>query len=270
MKKALRDCGGYIVVETITAFVLFTLLLISILSLINIVTVQARVHYAITQAAQTCSMYSYVLNVTGAAGHMKKSAEMREHLEADANTMKTRVNDIVDGVRALAGGDIKEGNFSKVKNAGKEAWNQGKGWVDDIMDDPKKSLQIVMNYGLGQTQSELFEMLLRPLVGHYLYNGDMDGDRFLTTFNVSSGEGKNSVYGVNGLVFSDFDLFDLQSTDANDSTLMTSKGEVKIIVRYDVDYFFGILQPAGGPKLHIVQEVVTKAWLGGKGEGYKE
>ena len=269
MKKALRDCGGYIVVETITAFVLFTLLLISILSLINIVTVQARVHYAITQAAQTVSMYSYTLNVTGAAGHMKKSALMRENMESEANTMKGRINDIVDGVRSLSKGDIRQGNFSKIKTAGQGAWDQGKGWVDDIMDDPKKSLQTVMNYGLGTAQSELFEALLRPLVGHYLYNGDMDGNQFLTVFDVSSGEGEGSVYGVNGLVFSDFDLFDLSATDANDSTIMTSKGEVKIIVRYDVDYFFGLLQPAGGPKLHIVQEVVTKAWLGGKGDGYK-
>ena len=47
-----RDEGGYIVVETITSFLLFVLLNISILSLINIVTVQSRIHYAVTQAAE--------------------------------------------------------------------------------------------------------------------------------------------------------------------------------------------------------------------------
>ena len=57
-----RDQGGYIVVETIACFTLFVFLMMSILSLINIVTVQARVHYAITQAAETLSMYSYTLD----------------------------------------------------------------------------------------------------------------------------------------------------------------------------------------------------------------
>lgn len=64
------DENGYIVVETITCFILFVFLNISILSLINIVTVQARVYYALTQAAEAVSMYTYVLDVTGVASHM--------------------------------------------------------------------------------------------------------------------------------------------------------------------------------------------------------
>ena len=44
---------------------------------------------------------------------------------------------------------------------------------------------------------------------------------------------------------------------------------MKIAVQYDVDYTFGaLLMPAGTPKLHVSQVVLTKAWLGGKGEGY--
>ena len=70
-----RDQGGYIVVETIACFTLFVFLMMSILSLINIVTVQARVHYAITQAAETLSMYSYTLDAMGAAEKLMKSAD---------------------------------------------------------------------------------------------------------------------------------------------------------------------------------------------------
>ena len=55
----------------------------------------------------------------------------------------------------------------------------------------------------------------------------------------------------------------------HDSTLLTADGDVKIAVQYDVDYTFGaLLMPAGTPKLHVTQVVLTKAWLGGKGEGY--
>ena len=57
----------------------------------------------------------------------------------------------------------------------------------------------------------------------------------------------------------------------NDSQLLTSEGNVKIVVQYDVDYHFGALVlPFDQPKLHVTQEVMTKAWLGGEGEGYRE
>jgi len=61
---------GYIVVETVGTFIPFLLLVISILSLVNIVTLQARVHKALTQAACTLSMYSYVLHTTGVTDKM--------------------------------------------------------------------------------------------------------------------------------------------------------------------------------------------------------
>ena len=68
-----KDERGYIVLETISAFLLFTLLVIAILSIISIVTVQARIHYAITQTCETVSMYSYILDLTG-AGYRNKIA----------------------------------------------------------------------------------------------------------------------------------------------------------------------------------------------------
>ena len=105
MKEKLRSAGGYIVVETIACFLLFVFLVVSIISLINIVTVQARVHYALTQAAETVSMYSYVLEVTGLAKHMENSAGMREHVEQEADEMKGHINDVIDGIQGLMGLD---------------------------------------------------------------------------------------------------------------------------------------------------------------------
>ncbi len=262
----LRKSGGYIVVETISVFILFVFLMVAILSLINIVTVQARVHYAVTQAAETISMYSYVLEKTGIADHMKNSAGMREKVESDAYDMKNHINDVISGIQSLASLDFSESNFDRIQTGGENAYNQAQGWVDSFVDDPETSMQMIMNYALGQGESELFERLLRPMVGHYLGNGKMNGDRYLKSFKISDG---SDVYGVDGLIFSDFDLLDLKAAKANDSTILTSKGEVKIIVRYEVDYFFGILKPIGLPRLHITQEVVTRSWLGGKGEGYK-
>ena len=56
--------------------------------------------------------------------------------------------------------------------------------------------------------------------------------------------------------------------EGDDSTLLTSDRDVKIVVQYDIDYSFGALMlPFGEPKLHVTQEVRTKAWLGGKRRG---
>ena len=72
-----QNDGGYIVVETISCFLLFVFLNLSILSLINIVTVQARVHYALSQAAESVSMYTYVLNQMGVTDHLVKNAKKK-------------------------------------------------------------------------------------------------------------------------------------------------------------------------------------------------
>jgi hypothetical protein len=59
-----KDENGYIVVETIGSFTLFVLFMASILTLINVTTVQARVHYALTQTANELATYSYVVHAS--------------------------------------------------------------------------------------------------------------------------------------------------------------------------------------------------------------
>ena len=64
-------------------------------------------------------------------------------------------------------------------------------------------------------------------------------------------------------------LFDLGTTSSDDSRFLTGAGNVKIVVEYDIDYSFGALPlPFAKPYLHVTQEVMTRSWLSGKGEGY--
>ena len=248
-----RDERGYIVVETIGSFLLFVLAITSILSLINIVAIQARIHYAITQTAQTVSMYCYVLDVTGMSDAIVASAGKAEEVQTEADTFKDNLNGLLNGLEGL--------DPDQVGAHGEAALNQVEGWADQVAADPKQSLQLLLNYGLQEGSSAVFEQMVRPLVGRYLANGGMSGDEYLKTFYVSDG--------LDGLDFYDFSLFSLGSSGANDSQLLTADGDVKIVVEYDVDYTFGaLLMPTGTPKLHVTQEVLTKAWLGGKGEGY--
>lgn len=245
--------GGYIVVETIGSFLLFVLAVTSILSLINIVTVQARVHYAITQAAETMSMYCYTLEVTGMADHLVNSAAKAESVQVETDKFKENLNGVLE--------NLENFELDEIKNHGNAALEQVEGWVDSAIANPKQSLQTLLNYGLQEGENAIFEQMIRPLVGRYLACGELSGDEFLKKFYVSDG--------LQGLEFYDFSLISTTPSGANDSTLLTSEGNVKIAVQYDVDYTFGaLLMPATTPKLHVTQVVTTKAWLSGKGEGY--
>ncbi|MCI9331534.1 MAG: hypothetical protein HFG05_05090 [Oscillibacter sp.] len=253
-----RDEGGYIVVETITCFTLFVFLMMSILSLINIVTVQARVHYAITQAAETISMYSYTLDAMGVAEHLMKSAGQAGSVDKEKNEFVKNVNDVFDAVENL--------NVSGIQSSGEALYNQGANLAQRVENDPKSLLQELMNYGLQKGGSAVFGALVRPLVGRYLTNGSTSGDEFLKAFRVKDG--------LDGLEFSTFNIIGwdaenhrLQSSPRDDSMLLTSEGDIRIVVSYEIDYTFGTL-PLPFGELTVTQEVVTKAWLGGAGEGY--
>lgn len=252
-----QDQGGYIVVETIGCFTLFVFLMISILSLINIVTVQARVHYAITQAAETVSMYSYTLDAMGVADHLIASAGRSDKTEREINTFIDNVNDVFGAIKTL--------NISGIGEAGDALYQQGSAVAERLQDDPEDVLQNVMNYGLQKVGGFAFGELMRPLVNRYLTNGDISGDEFLKAFHV--------IGGLDGLNFTPGSLPSWDGsrvvTSSDSSRLFSSTGDIRIVVSYKIDYAFGALPlPSAVKELEVTQEVVTKAWLGGLGEGY--
>ena len=249
------DDRGYIVVETVGAFLLFTLLNISILSMISIVTVQARVHAALTQACETISMYSYVLDLTGAASHIQKNSAKAGAVQEQVDAFKGNVNGLLDGIKELAPDQIGE--------KGQALADQVGAGIDSAVSDPKSMLQYVMNYALDRAGSAAFgTFLARPLVGRYLANGNISGDQYLKNYGV--------IDGLEGLEFYTFDVFDFSTTGNKNSQLLDKNGDIRLVVQYDVSYSFGaLLLPFDEPKLHVTQVASTKAWLGGEGEGYR-
>jgi len=248
-----RDENGYIVVETIGAFIPFVLLIVSILSLVNIVALQTRVHYALTQAANTLSMYSYTLQVTGIADKLRLIDSQASKVTKGVDEMKSDINGVLDGINSLS--------FRDVSASGKAAADRVIGWGESIADDPKAVLAIILNYGLNEGRNAIFELLVRPLVGRYLSNGNVSGDEFLKSANV--------IDGLKGLDFYEFTLLDLNSIGHSNSVLIDQSGDVKIVVQYEIAYKFGALPLPFQPKLKVTQEVRTKAWLNGRGEGYR-
>lgn len=235
-----KDENGYIVVETIGTFIPFVLLIVSILSLINIVTVQSRVHYALTQAANTLSMYSYTLEATGIADILKTIDHKGSIVDNEVKKMQNDIGLVFDEIQALS--------LDEAQRHGEAALERAHNWGESIADDPKNALQLVMNYGLNEGRNALFKNMVAPLVAGYLDNGKMTGKQYLEHVHV--------IGGLSGL-------------DFEGSTLIDMDGNVKITVKYEIEYKFGALPLPFEPKLKINQSVKTKAWLNGSGEGYR-
>jgi len=221
-----NDNNGYIVVETVGTFIPFIFLVISILSLVNIVTLQSRVHNALTQTANTLSMYSYVLKATGASDSLMIA-------DSKASSTGESINSVMNGIASLS----KGGGFDV--NAGKRALSA----AEELVGDPRTMIQNFANFGIGELRSMASGQLVQPLVGRHLANGGMTGDEYLKSVRV-----------VN------FNISDCVIIDRN--------GNIKITADYEIEYTFGALRLPFGPTLKITQTVVTKAWLGGSGEGY--
>lgn len=256
-----KDEHGYIVVETIGAFLLFVFLNASILSLINIVVVQSRIHYALTQSAQALSMYTYALEAMGVAEHIVASSKIADEAGKESEEMVDNLNSLID---ALESRDVDR--FDKATG---DIYNQVDGIVSQVIDNPKGVLQKLLNYGLNKGSSFALEQIMQPLMGWYLRGKSGSGEKFLEDYHV--------VGGLDGLTFYTMDTFDYNgvtkrftSGSRNDSQLIDKNENLCLVVQYDIDYTFGALPlpDAFGGKLHITQMVTTKAWLNGYGEGY--
>lgn len=237
-----NDQNGYIVVETIGAFLLFVFFVASILALINLVSLQARVHNAITQAAQTVSMYSYVLDITGVSDVKQNMAGRADKAGSQAQNFVDNIDAVIDGIHSLSPNQVKDGVTG--------AKDQAEQWLDD----PKEFLSLASNFGLEQLTNAGFGVLIRPLVGHYLKNGTLSGDQYLRQMEV--------IDGLDGLSFYKFDL-----KSSNDSSLRNASGDIVISVEYSVQYGLGLPLPFDH-SLKVRQAVRTRSWGSGSGTGY--
>ena len=251
-----RDENGHVAVETLGTFVPLVLLMISILSLVNIVTVQARIHYALTQTANTLSMYCYSLEVLGMAEAIMELDEQASRFSNEVGEMLDDVNSVIAGISAL----------QNVRSDGVQSGNSAApsfSLAEQAAGEPMEFLSILLSYGVDSIKNQLFEELARPLVGRYLSNGEISGNEYLKRAGVV-----NKRTGSRGLDALEFFRFEALWENTGNSAMLDRNGNVKLTVEYEIDYAFGAL-PLPFGTLKITQTVVTKGWLSGSGEGYQ-
>ena len=246
-----KDEKGYIVVETLIAFTLYLLAILSILSLVNISVVQSRVHYAITEACESISMYSYVFQATGQAKHITGLSGKAATAEANAGEVVSNLNKIIDSGRNMDGVGLGQG----ISGAYEAASNI-------------KSKDILASL-VQNLQDAVFAQCMNALSHHYLDNYGTDGsvkqsgDQYLKDNNVKDNVTFNGNYGIG---FNDYNIS--LSLGEGGSQFLDKKGDITVAISYEIDYRFGGLK-LPFTTLKIRQVVKTKAWLNGDGDGYK-
>jgi len=263
-----KDERGSILIEFVGSFLIFVLMIISILSLVNIVTAQARMHYALTQTANTLSMYGYILHVTNIDGFMMGVQTGADTVNSEANQLIDDINEVLSGINNLDLAGIQKGAEGVQGRVGS--------WVVNTIKDPICAIQIIMQYGLSELESAGFELILRELMKYYLSNGDMDGDEYLKSVGINS-DLEFYTFSLPGYVPAQpgQSVGSVTNIPDDNSVLLDANGNVRITVQYKIDYwFYGLQLPFSDsdniPRLSMVQSVITKMWLGGSGDGYKK
>ena len=163
-----KDEHGYIVVETVGTFVPFILLVVSILSLVNIMNLQARIHNALTQTANSLSMYCYILKVTGKADEL---IDIRKKSETAAETVDSVLKGISGLTAGCSNGEMIIDAFSGTQNA---------------QSDSDSTLDSFLNYGISELINGATEVLVTPMLEKYLANGDVPADEYLSRVRVKN------------------------------------------------------------------------------------
>lgn len=238
-----KNEGGYIVVETTFSFMLFCVVMISILALINVAAIQTRTHYAITQAANELSMYCYVIDALGLSDEIKGLDETGQQVQEAIDSIQADLNAIESGI-TTAPSDATEffDNLETVTDAVKSLKDTG----GKVIENPKQTFIDVVRYGLDKAKNDVLQdLVIRPMVGKYLRSGTQDADSYLKGLGVSEG--------LNGLSFTG-------------STFIDDNGDITVVVSYNIDYAFELLElPFDG--IQVTQTAKTKAWLGGVESG---
>lgn len=262
MKKIHRRENGVITIEATISLSAFIFAIVTILSIVNVCIVQAKISNAINLTAKELSQYSYLYSLTGFS---KSEAELHragqegtasiDNILTDVNTMYNEIEKIGETGQQTPNNvdDIMASWDSVVGSA--EAIDDAAGSIEstimnDIANDPKGLMFGIAKMAASETlelgKSKLIAApLSKALVKkHLVAEEDGSVEAYLKSLGVVP---KNDSY-LDGLDFSESTLFPYGS---NEITVNVSY-DVKIIPLLPLDFTF-----------HFNQTAKTNGWLAG-------
>lgn len=231
---------GAIVVEATISLTAFVFAIFTILFVINIAYIQAKMSVSLNTAAKEISQYSFFYYKSGLSDVDKETsgdtADERQLVNDTVNGVGEFITAISDIPSHIDTGDI-EGMVTQIENGAENVDQLVSQYADKIADDPKG---FIMGMGkmaaveLGQQgKAILGQVLAKAMMKKNLkaYEGD-DPDKFLRRHNV--------VGGMDGLNFDHTTLM----AYGEDQIQLVVKYDVKVIQLLNVDFNFTFWQAA--------------------------
>lgn len=241
-----KNENGAIVIEATISLSVFVFVIFTILSVVNICYIQARINFALNSAAKEISQYTYLYYALGAdevqAGWYEDTSEERD-LASDTISGVSDFLDTVSGIENnAASGDFDAliSQLNTIANGEDESVNAVKDLVnqysDKIKDDPKQFL-FGMAKLAGTEIAEVAKVYLAEIIAEAFMNKNLVGntddtmDAYLKRHNV--------VDGKDGL---DFSGSSMMAYGVSDKIQLMVTYDVEVIKLLNIDFKFTLSQ----------------------------
>ncbi len=263
MLRNLKKENGSVTIEATISLSAFMFAIVTILTIVNICIVQARISYALNTTAKEISQYSYLYSLTGLNDSQSKLYEAGKEGTKDITKILSDINTVYNEIENLGNtGNQSPENIDDIMSA----WDSAVGSVDniesagsslydtisDIASDPKNLMfgiaKLAASEGFDLVKSRLIAApLAKTMVQRHLVNTkDGDVDAYLKYLGVVPAA--NGSY-LDGLDFSQSTLFPYGSNEIR----INVSYDVKVIALLPIDFSF-----------HFNQTAVTHGWLAGE------
>lgn len=244
-----KEEKGAIVVEATISLTAFILAIFTILMLVDICYIQAKIGTSLNTTAKEISQYAYLY-------YKFNSDEFQSQINGEAAASRKTAENTIEGIGAFmdsmsgASDSLKTGDFNKmaeeIKKGGKEVDSLVQMYGNEL-EDPKAFIlgmaSLAKSEGIEFAKNELFGKLLgRSFMKKNLVVSQNDNaDSFLKRNRV--------VGGLNGL---DFKYTSLMAYGETDEIRMVVTYEVEVIKLLNIDF-----------KFKFTQTAKTRAWGNG-------
>lgn len=261
MKRIFKRERGAITIEATISLSTFMFAIVTILSIVNICIVQAKISNAINLTAKELSQYSYLYSLTGFSASESKLHQAGKDDTESLNKIMSDVNDMYNEIEKIGEtGKQTPNNVEDIMGAwdslvgSAEVMEEKKGSIEstikDIAKDPKGLMFGIAKLAASETlelgKSKLIAApLSKALVQkHLVAQEDGSVEAYLKSLGVVP---KGASY-LDGLDFSESTLFPYGS---NEITVNVTY-DVKVIPLLPLDFTF-----------HFNQTAKTNGWLAG-------
>jgi len=255
--------NGSVTIEATISLSTFMFAIVTILTIVNICIVQARMSYALNTTAKEISQYSYLYSLTGfnkSQEEVQKAGEEQTkeigEILSDVNTVYNEIenlgntgNQSIDNIDSIMNAwDEATGSVENIEAAGSSIYEK----VSDIAKDPKNLMfgiaKLAASEGFDLVKSRLIAApLAKTMIKKHLVN-EKDGDIEAYLKHLGVVPSARGSY-MDGLDFSKSTLFPHGSNEIRINVTY----DVKVIALLPIDFTF-----------HFNQTAVTHGWLAGE------